>query len=65
MTPELVAAHRQLDRAVDRVFGARGTPSDRERQALLFASYSQLIDESILAISTVPARTTRRTRDPR
>ncbi len=44
MTPELITAHRQLDRAVDQAFGARSIcGSERERQALLFAHYKGLI----------------------
>ena len=58
MTPELVAAHRQLDRSVDRIFGARGTLGDRERQALLFNHYVQLVSGATL----IPPKTTGRTR---
>lgn len=43
MAPELLAAHRELDRTVDRGFGAKRTLSEEaDRQALLFKSYSSL-----------------------
>lgn len=41
MPPNLVAAHRQLDRAVDSAYGFRGE-LESARVALLFALYEQL-----------------------
>lgn len=43
MDPELVKAHRALDRVVDKAFGApRGTGSEVQRQKVLFARYSEM-----------------------
>lgn len=43
MDPRLVTAHRNLDRIVDRAFGAkRPCTGERERQAILFARYQEL-----------------------
>ena len=45
MTPELIAAHLDLDAAVDRAFGARGgCASELERQELLFTRYAELTE---------------------
>jgi len=43
MPPELVKAHKALDRAVDAAHGQRGFSSDAERVAFLFKRYQQLI----------------------
>lgn len=50
MSPELVKAHRALDHAVDRAFGARRTPleTDEQRLAVLFARYQDLLDDQTL-----------------
>ena len=43
MTPELVQAHRALDRVVDKAFGApSGTSTEAQRQKVLFARYSEM-----------------------
>ena len=42
MAPELLRAHAQLDRAVDRVFNLT-KPTEAERLAALFASYQKLM----------------------
>lgn len=43
MDPELVKAHQALDRLVDKAFGApRGTKTEAQRQAVLFARYEEL-----------------------
>ena len=43
MSPELVKAHDALDREVDKAFGApRKLTTERQRQELLFVSYSEL-----------------------
>lgn len=43
MTPELVKAHRALDRVVDKAFGARKAMHTMEdRQAVLFQRYAEL-----------------------
>lgn len=42
MAPELLKAHRTLDAAVDRAFGAKRTcQSEQERQEVLFARYAE------------------------
>ena len=42
MAPELLKAHRALDAAVDRAFGAKRTcQSEQERQEVLFARYAE------------------------
>lgn len=46
LTPsELVAAHRQLDRAVDAAYGKRKFTSDADRVAFLFERYLEVTDE--------------------
>lgn len=42
MPAELVAAHRALDRAVDKAYGRSGFRSEAERVAYLFEEYEQL-----------------------
>lgn len=43
MAPDLVKAHASLDREVDKAFGAkRKLTNERQRQEILFASYSRL-----------------------
>jgi hypothetical protein len=43
MTDELLMAHHALDRLVDQAFGAkRGCDTERKRQQILFARYSEL-----------------------
>ena len=43
MDPDLVNAHRALDRVVDKAFGAsRGTPTEAQRQQVLFARFIDL-----------------------
>ena len=43
MAPELLKAHRALDAAVDRAFGAKRTcQSEQERQEVLFTRYAEL-----------------------
>jgi hypothetical protein len=43
MDPELVKAHQVLDRLVDKAFGSpRGTKTEADRQAILFARYEEL-----------------------
>lgn len=45
MDPALVKAHDVLDREVDKAMGApRKLTTERQRQELLFANYSQLIN---------------------
>lgn len=45
MAPELLRAHDALDREVDKAMGApRKLTTERQRQELLFANYSQLIN---------------------
>ncbi|GGK97265.1 methylase [Salinibacterium xinjiangense] len=52
MSPELLRAHRELDGAVDRVFGLRGTVSDDARLSALFASYAELTTADQLAVES-------------
>ncbi len=43
MSPDLVKAHQALDRLVDKAFAApRGTKTEADRQAVLFARYEEL-----------------------
>ncbi len=43
MPPELVKAHKALDRAVDAAYGKKGFSSDAERVSFLFERYQELI----------------------
>lgn len=44
MDPALLKAHRTLDGAVDRAFGARRTcASEQDRQQILFERYSEML----------------------
>ncbi|HEY9074801.1 MAG TPA: type IIL restriction-modification enzyme MmeI [Desulfobaccales bacterium] len=43
MPPELVQAHRKLDAAVDAAYARRKFLGDRDRLALLFELYQQLV----------------------
>ena len=46
MSPELLKAHDELDREVDKAFGAtRKLTTERQRQELLFSHYMSLINE--------------------
>ena len=58
MPPDLVKAHAELDRAVDRCYRAEPFPSDRHRVEYLFALYEKLIVP--LLPTTKPRRPTRR-----
>ena len=42
MPPELVKAHRQLDRAVDRAYSRKAFTGDTDRVAFLFERYQAL-----------------------
>ena len=42
MAPELLKAHAQLDRAIDAVFGLKGTVTNDQRLAALFASHQAM-----------------------
>lgn len=55
MSPELVRAHRELDVAVDKILGLRGTVSDDTRLSALFASYANLTTADQLTIASRPA----------
>jgi hypothetical protein len=44
MPPELVAAHRKLDKAVDAAYGKKSFASEAERVAFLFECYQQLVN---------------------
>lgn len=57
MAPELLRAHRELDVAVDKAFGLRGSVTENDRLRALFASYSKLTTAGQLAI---PVKTPRR-----
>lgn len=59
MDQELQRAHIELDRLVDRAFGANRTcRTDRERQLLLFSRYRELTADLLTPAS--PLRTARR-----
>lgn len=57
MAPDLLRAHRQLDAAVDKTLGLRGTVTEDARLRALFTSYRELITANELAM---PAKTPRR-----
>lgn len=47
MDPQLLEAHKSLDREVDKAFGAsKRLQNERQRQELLFANYARLAEES-------------------
>ena len=54
----LLAAHQQLDRAVDRCYRPEPFPSDRHRVEYLFALYEQLTAPLVAAAK--PARKRRK-----
>ncbi|WP_404435167.1 class I SAM-dependent DNA methyltransferase [Microbacterium aerolatum] len=56
MAPELLRAHRQLDAAIDKVLGLRGTITDDARLRSLFKSYQQLTSADELALSATTSR---------
>ncbi|MDN5821618.1 MAG: hypothetical protein L0H39_09025, partial [Brachybacterium sp.] len=44
MDPALLKAHRTLDSAVDKAFGAKRTcKSEQERQRILFERYAEMV----------------------
>lgn len=46
MAPELLKAHRELDKAVDMAFGAQGRlDSEKERLKILFTRYAELTNQ--------------------
>lgn len=57
MAPELLRAHRQLDTAVDKALGLRGSVTENDRLRALFASYQQLVTANELAM---PKKTPRK-----
>jgi len=58
MPPDLLKAHQNLDRAVDRCYRDNPFTSDRERVEFLFARYEQLTAPLLPSIK--PRRTSRR-----
>jgi hypothetical protein len=56
MPPELVAAHRKLDKAVDTAYGKKSFVSEPERVAFLFERYQQLVNRSQPAKETTNAK---------
>jgi hypothetical protein len=56
MAPELLRAHRELDAAVDKALGLRGTVTDDDRLKALFASYEKLTTADELAMPKKPPR---------
>ena len=60
MPPQLVHAHRDLDRAVDAAYGKKSFASEAERVAFLFERYQALT--SLLPAVTVK-KTGKRTRE--
>ena len=47
MAPELVKAHNDLDREVDKAMGApRKLTTERQRQEILFSNYARMTSES-------------------
>lgn len=56
MSPELLRAHHELDVAVDKTLGLRGTVTDESRLRALFANYAKLLTADELAIPPKPPR---------
>lgn len=56
MPPELVAAHRKLDKAVDTAYGKKSFVSEAERVAFLFERYQQLVNRPQPAKETTNAK---------
>lgn len=56
MSPELVRAHRELDSAVDKCFGLKGSVTDENRLRALFASYATLTTAEELSIAVEAPR---------
>lgn len=56
MAPDLLRAHRQLDAAIDKALGLRGTATEDSRLRALFTNYQQLITAGELAMPAKPAR---------
>jgi len=56
MPPELVAAHRKLDKAVDTAYGKKSFVSEAERVAFLFERYQQLVNRLQPAKETTNAK---------
>lgn len=56
MPPELVAAHRKLDKAVDAAYGKKSFVSEAERVAFLFERYQQLVNRPQPAKETTNAK---------
>jgi hypothetical protein len=56
MAPDLLRAHRQLDAAIDKALGLRGTATEDSRLRALFTNYQQLITAGELAMQAKPAR---------
>lgn len=56
MAPELLRAHRQLDMAIDKALGLRGTATEDSRLRTLFTNYQQLITAGELAMPAKPTR---------
>lgn len=61
MAPELLRAHRQLDTAVDKALGLRGSVTEATRLRALFTAYEQLTTADELALPRKRPR--RRTAD--
>ena len=53
--PELLAAHKGLDKAVDAAYGYKGQSNDEERAAFLFTLY-----KSMTTLPTIPAKKVRK-----
>lgn len=56
MSPNLLRAHRELDAAVDKVFGLRGSVGEADRLRALFASYAKLTTVDELVMPAKPVR---------
>lgn len=54
MSPELLRAHRNLDAAVDKVFGFRGVATESDRLRALFIGYGEATTSGGLAVSAKP-----------
>lgn len=50
MSPDLLRAHRQLDSAINKAFGLRGSVTEDARLRALFTSYQRLIAVDVLAM---------------
>ena len=64
MPPDLYRAHRNLDRAVDRLYRRKAFNSERERIEYLFAKYERNRQQQVPISAPTPPRRRKRRRSP-